>query len=499
MDERMYVINPYDRKAVIHRNLYGSFAEHLGRCIYDGIYVGEDSAIENIHGIRKDIVEALRRIRLPIIRWPGGDFSDRYHWMDGIGPKEERPRDVNYHWGAVDEPNTFGTHEFLEFCELVGCEPYIALNVASGTVKEAKDWVEYVNADGDSPMVRLRRKNGREKPWNVKFWGIGNESWVSGGNMNSQYYTNEFNKYQTFVIPYGDTVPYKVACGPSSAFCSKDWEWTETLLKLGKGVNAISIHHYTDTRESGLGRFRATEFPEEVYHAYMKDALRLDRVISENEMLMDRYDPEGTIDLCIDEWGAGHAPEEGYGIRSHYQQNSMMDALVAGIHLNLFNSHARRLTMANIAQTVNVIHSVILTREEELLLTPTYYIFDLYKDHMDNQLVYSHVEKEEAGDERSHHPDLSESASIDEDGNLVVTLCNLSLHREIPLQMKIVGGGCGEVRTQQMKAGMKEHNTFEDPKRVVPYELEAIGTDGENVHLVLPPCSVTALHITRNV
>lgn len=495
MSERIYVINPYHRIAKINKNLYGSFAEHLGRCIYDGIYVGEDSPIENIHGIRKDIVEALRRIKVPVIRWPGGDFSDRYHWMDGVGPKEKRPKDVNYHWGGIDEPNTFGTHEFLEFCDLVGCEPYIALNVASGTVREARDWVEYVNADGDSPMVRLRKSNGRDKPWGVKYWGIGNESWISGGNMNSAHYANEFNKYQTFVIPYGDTAPYKIACGPSSVWCTQDFEWTETLLRMGKNINAISIHHYTSPRKFQL-RCKAGDVDEKLYHAYMEEAFRMDKVITDNEHIMDRYDPECKIDLCVDEWGAGHAEEDGSPARSHFSQNSMMDAVIAGIHLNIFNHHARRLTMANIAQTVNVIQAVILTKGEQLLLTPTYHVFDMYKDHMGAELVYSHLDTLEAGDQESTHPDISESASVDADGNMTVTLTNQSLQGAVDICLTIVGGGYASAKAWTLEGDIAQCNTFDNPEQLVPHEA-TVSMAADGVHLSLPPCSVTTLRLYR--
>ena len=495
MNERIYVINPQHKIAKINRNLYGSFAEHLYRCIYDGIYVGEDSPIPNIHGIRKDIVEALRKIRVPIIRWPGGDFSDRYHWMDGVGPKDQRSKDINYHWDAIDEPNAFGTHEFLEFCDLVGCEPYIALNVASGTVREARDWVEYVNADLDSPMVRLRKQNGREKPWGVKYWGIGNESWISGGNMNSAHYANEYNKYQTFVIPYGDTVPYKIACGPSSVWCTQDFEWTETLLRMGKNINSISIHHYTNPRKFGK-RFRARDVDERAYHGYIEDAFRMDKVITDNENIMDRYDPEHRIELCVDEWGAGHAPEEGYPPKSHYNMHSMMDALIAGIHLNIFNRHARRVTMANIAQTVNIIQAVIMTEGEKMLLTPTYHVFDMYKDHMDADLVYSHLDTLEAGDDESCHPDVSESVSVDEQGAMTITMANLSLTETAALRTMIVDNPYTRVTGRILQGGMTECNTFEQPDLLVPQNLEELSMTPEGLRISLPPRSVVSLRLT---
>ena len=192
-------LKPDNTNIKINKEIYGHFSEHLGTCIYEGIYVGEDSDIPNIDGFRKDVVEAFKELKVPVLRWPGGCFADTYHWKDGIGPKEDRPAIVNVFWGGVTEDNSFGTHEFLNFCELIGTEPYLSINVGTGTVQEAVDWVEYVTSSNKSPMTDLRKENGREEPWDVKYWGIGNENWGCGGDMAPDYYANIFRNYSSYI------------------------------------------------------------------------------------------------------------------------------------------------------------------------------------------------------------------------------------------------------------------------------------------------------------
>ena len=376
-------LDPGRSLGVINKNIYGHFSEHLGRCVYQGLYVGEDSSIPNVRGIRCDVSEALRRIRIPVLRWPGGCFADEYHWEDGIGPKETRRRMVNTNWGGVVEDNSFGTHEFMDLCGQLGCEPYINANVGSGTVREMADWVEYLNSDGDSTVVRRRRANGRKDAWGVRYWGVGNESWGCGGQMRPEYYADEFRRYQTFCRQYGDRKLYKIACGPGG----EDYHWMEVLLeRAGRYMDAITLHHYTVTN-SFQSRGSATSFTPEEYWRCLGKAGYMETLLARYSEIMDRYDPEKRIGLIVDEWGTWHDVEPGTNPAFLYQQNCMRDALVAAITLNIFNAHPERVVMANLAQTVNVLQAVILTEGDRMVLTPTYHVFDLYVNRMGDEIL----------------------------------------------------------------------------------------------------------------
>ena len=370
-------------KGNISRYIYGQFAEHLGRCIYEGVWVGADSEIPNVNGIRQDVVEALKAIQVPVIRWPGGCFADEYHWKDGIGPTEERATIVNTHWGGVTENNHFGTHEFFELCRQVGAEAYINGNVGSGTVQEMQEWVEYMTMDGLSPMSKLRRENGQDEPWKVKFFGVGNESWGCGGNMRPEYYADLYRRYQTYVRQYTKEPLYKIACGPNI----DDYNWMDVLMKhAAPFMDGISLHHYAlasvwEDKRPALG------FPEKEWFSLIDSALKMDELITRHTTIMDKYDPDKRVGLIVDEWGSWLAVEPGTNPGFLYQQNTIRDAMIASLTLNIFHKHADRVQMANIAQMVNVLQAMILTEGAEMIKTPTYHVFDLYKNHQDATLV----------------------------------------------------------------------------------------------------------------
>ncbi len=485
-------VNTARKGAVINRNIYGHFSEHLGRCIYNGFFVGENSSIPNANGMRTDIVEALRNIRIPVLRWPGGCFADEYHWKDGIGPKETRKRMVNTNWGGVVEDNSFGTHEFMELCRQLGCEPYITGNVGSGTVQEMSEWVEYMTFDGVSPMAELRRKNGREEPWKLTYFGVGNENWGCGGNMRPEFYADQFRRYATYVRNYGDNKIYKIACGPNV----EDYEWTDKFMALaGQYCNAISLHYYTridahDWSKKGS----ATGFPEKEYWSTIVSALWMEELISNHLEIMRRHDPERHVDLVVDEWGTWFDVEPGTNPGFLYQQNSMRDAVTAAITLNIFNRHADSVTMANIAQTINVLQAMVLTDGEKMLLTPTYHVFDLYKDHQDANLLESYTETREVGDEESRVPNLHESASIDSEGRIHITVANTSLSGGEPLTVHVPGREGAKASARTLAGVMDAHNTFEQPDTVKPVPLD-VQWKGGSLCLTLPACSVTAITI----
>ena len=484
------VINAYDKQSRIDKNIYGHFSEHLGRCIYNGVYVGENSPIPNENGMRSDIVKALSDMKLPVLRWPGGCFADEYHWMDGIGPKENRKKMVNTNWGDVTEDNSFGTHEFFELCRQIGCDPYINGNVGSGSVQEMSEWVEYLNFDGVSPMTAMRAENGHPEPFGIRYFAIGNENWGCGGSMRPEYYADEFRRYATFCRNYGENKLYKIACGPNSA----DYNWTEVLMKqAGHHMNGLSLHHYTichDWDHKGS----ATAFDESEWYLTMKKTLEMDDIITGHEHIMDRYDPRRRVALIVDEWGNWFDVEPGTNPGFLYQQNTIRDAVVAGINLNIFNKHSRRVKMANIAQLVNVLQAVILTDGERMILTPTYHVFKMYACHQNATLLGSFIEKRKIGvEDKVKSDDLSESASVDENGNINVTVCNISCTESRDIDAIVVGMKPASVEGEIVTGRMDDFNTFESGNNVKAEPFDGVKLTDDGVSFTLPPCSVVKL------
>lgn len=485
-------VNPAHEKSIINRNLYGHFSEHLGRCIYNGVFVGEDSPIPNEKGMRTDVVEALRHIRVPVLRWPGGCFADEYHWKDGIGPKESRKRMVNTNWGGVTEDNSFGTHEFLEFCRQVGCEPYINGNMGSGTVQEMSEWVEYMTSDAISPMAELRRQNGREEPWKIRYFGVGNESWGCGGNMRPSYYADEFRRYQTFLRNYGENKLYKIACGPNV----DDYTWTDTVMEIaGRYMDAITLHYYTLPNDDWDHKGSALAFNREEYYRTLRKALRMEELLQKHIQIMDRRDPEKRVGLIVDEWGAWYDVEPGTNPGFLYQQNTMRDALVAAATLNIFNEHSDRVVMANIAQLVNVLQSVILTEGDKMVKTPTYHVFDLYKEHQDATLVYSQIETASTGTETEQVPQISVSVSMDEQGVLHATLANLSDEEADLAELVFVNFVPTSVEGEVLCGKPADHNDFTAPDAVHLEPLTDVRVENGRVLARMPACSVARLTI----
>ena len=480
----------------ISRNIYGHFAEHLGRCVYGGIFVGEGSPIPNVRGMRADVVEALRGIRVPVLRWPGGCFADEYHWMDGIGPQAGRKKMINTHWGGVVEDNSFGTHEFMELCEQIGCEPFISGNVGSGTAREMSEWVEYMTFGGVSPMADLRRRNGREEPWKVPYFGVGNETWGCGGNMCAEYYASLYRHYQTYVREYGGNKIAKIACGPNI----DDYHWTETMMSRchsrvphTNGANyrmdGLSLHYYTSPG-GPEGRGSAESFDTEKYFHTLSDALRMDELISCHSRIMDAYDPEKRVGLVVDEWGTWFDVAEGTDPGFLYRQNTMRDAIVAGLTLNTFNAHCGRVRMANLAQVVNVLQAVILTQGDLMVKTPTYHVFDLFKGHQGAMLLSSKVEERHIGEGGHTVPDLHVSASLGGNGTILATLVNLSPDEAQDICCRIGGAPVKSASARVLAGKMDARNDFGTPNRVAPRPVGEIAVNGDTIGFECPPCSV---------
>jgi alpha-N-arabinofuranosidase len=487
------IIDADQGKERISRHIYGHFSEHLGHCIYGGIWVGEDSEIPNTRGIRNDVVAALKNLNIPNLRWPGGCFADEYHWMDGIGPREKRPKMINTHWGGVTEDNSFGTHEFLDFCEQIGAEPYICGNVGSGSVEEMSKWVEYLNFDGISPMAEMRRINGRDQAWGVKFWAVGNESWGCGGNMTPEFYADQYRRFATFCRNYGENRLLKVAGGASES----DYNWTEVVMQKVNpwSMWGLSLHHYTTTTWRGP-KGSATQFGEDEYFVTLEKCLGIPDVLDRHITIMDKYDPEKRVALVVDEWGTWYDVEPGTNPGFLYQQNTIRDALVAGIHLNEFNKRCDRIRMANLAQTINVLQAVILTQDEKMVLTPTYHVFEMYKVHQDATLLPVSLTCADYVHNSKKLPALNVSASRDQSGKVHVSICNLDPDHEARLECDCRGMQVDHISGRVLTAPeITTHNTFEMPDQIKPEIFKDVKLKKNLITATLPARSVVVLEI----
>lgn len=474
---------------VVSRHLYGHFAEHLGRCVYEGLWVGEDSPIPNTRGIRNDVVAALKALRIPNLRWPGGCFADTYHWRDGVGPRARRPEMVNIHWGGTTENNHFGTHEFLDLCAQLGCEPYICGNVGSGTVREMAEWLEYLTHKGPSPMAALRQANGRAEPWPLAFWAVGNENWGCGGEMTAEYYANEFRRFQVYCRHFGGKKLYKVACGFHDA-------WNEVLMReAARFMDGLSIHYYTFPGDWGR-KGRATGFSDDEWYVTLHKALGVDEFLAKTAAIMDRHDPSGRVGMVLDEWGAWYDATPGTNPGFLEQQNSLRDALLAAASFHVFHKHVPRLHMANIAQTVNVLQAMVLTDGPRMLLTPTYHVFEMFQVHQDGTRLPVALDAPVIGPTHGEVPLVTAAATRDGRGRIHLTLCNLSLDREAALTVELKGAAPRAVSGRILTHDRQDaHNTFEHPNEIAPRPFAGARLDGSALVLALPPRSIVALEI----
>ncbi len=495
------VVDATAAQDTISKYVYGQFAEHLGRCIYGGIWVGENSPIPNTRGIRNDVVAALKKIKVPAIRWPGGCFADEYHWMDGIGPRADRPKMVNTTWGGVTEDNSFGTHEFMDLCEQLGCEPVICGNIGSGTVEEMSDWVQYLTSDGDNPMSRLRRKNGREKPWQVRYWCVGNETWGCGGIMSAEHYAEELARYSHFLKNFGGNTLYKI----SSGGLPEDYHWTETILKKWKNtdgwlqgyLSGYSLHFYTVNDWSKKGS--ATDFTEKEWFATLKKTLQMDELIANHSAILDKYDPQKRIGLIVDEWGTWYDVEPGTNPSFLYQQNSLRDALVAAVNLNIFQKHCDRVKMANIAQMVNVLQAMILTKGNEMVLTPTYHVFTMYSVHQDAAMLPTNLKCESYANGTDSIPALSVSASKDKEGRIHISLANLHPTKAQTVRCQLKGTTSSKVSGEIITAEtMNAYNDFGKPEAVRIRPFTDVQLRSGILTVALPAKSVVTLKVDQN-
>jgi alpha-L-arabinofuranosidase len=485
------VINADWGKDTISRHIYGHFAEHLGRCIYDGFYVGDNNTqIPNVKGMRSDIVGALRKMKIPNLRWPGGCFADTYHWKDGIGDKSKRPTMVNAWWGGVTEDNSFGTHEFMELCEQLSCEPFINGNLGSGSPQEMRQWVEYLNHPGGSPMAKLRAENGRKEAWKVRFWGVGNENWGCGGNMKADYYANLYRQFTTYLGNWNGSKLFRL---PSTAN-SANYAWNETLMKEVplNMMDGVGFHHYSVIDWGKKGH--ATDFSEEQYFTIMQRALFIEELIQQHGAIMDKYDPKKRIAMVVDEWGGWYDVEKGTNPGFLYQQNTMRDAMIAGATLNIFNNHADRIRLANIAQTVNVLQAVVLTEGAKMILTPTYHVFEMFNVHHDAVMLPLSIRSKnyEFGKEKLQA--VWASASRDKAGLTHISLVNIDAKASQDLTIDLRGATYNSVTGRVLKSEkVQDHNTFDNPNKIQPVAFDGAKLKNGILSVSLPPCSVVVL------
>ena len=498
-----FVVDASKAGPKIDRNIFGQFAEHLGHGIYEGLWVGPESPIPNTRGIRNDVVAALKALKVPNVRWPGGCFADEYHWKNGIGPAKSRAVTLNPNWGGVIEPNTFGTHEFMDFLGQIGAEAFLSVNVGSGTPREAADWLEYLTTAQPTTLAKERAANGRSAPYKIAYLGIGNENWDCGGNMTPEYYLSQLRIYSRFVRNFnpaqqGDQRMLKVAVGPGGD--GPRWtEWTEVIMKAWQGrqwswdMDGLSLHNYTVVRWPPA--FKSVGFGEAEYAQILKSTLDMDRLIVTHSAIMDKYDPKKAIALVVDEWGAWYAPLPGSTEGFLVQQNSLRDAVLASLNLNIFARHAERVRMANIAQMINVLQAMVITDKDKMLLTPTYHVFRMYVPFQDATFVPIAFDRGSYTHGDITLPRVDAIAGKDAAGTLWVAITNLDPAR--PIEVSVTLGGitgrtvAGETLTA---TAVDSVNTFEAPNTVAPKPVSA-KVQGDRLSVTLEPKSVTVLSV----
>ena len=477
MKHNLKITEP-DVRITIPAEQYGHFAEHLGRCIYGGIWD------EQAGCYRENVVNALKKLHIPVLRWPGGCFADTYHWRDGIGAPDKRPQNINTVWGYVPETNRFGTHEFFDLCEILGCKPYLAVNMGSGTVQEMADWIHYITSDFDTSITQERRNNGRKSAWKLPYLGIGNEAWGGGGNMTADFYADQYRRWHGFAKSYDLSAPtMKIACGPNGA----DYDWTECIMQRvdNSMLNGLALHFYTVPSGIWEEKGDATDFSEDEYFGVIRGAEQMEEIISKHCAIMDEYDPELKVALVVDEWGTWYDPREGENPAFLYQQNTMRDAMLAALTLHVFHRHCDRVKLANLAQAVNVLQALILTDGDQMLLTPTYHVFDMMQEHQDAVLY----------DIKGICGDVSVIAS-EKNGNMLISLCNPTLAPQtVSLNLPDFSRYSAQILHHE---DYHAHNTFDAPENVIPNDFtDKITQNDSELTLTLPPVSLVTIHAAK--
>jgi len=489
--------------AKIDRNIFGQFAEHLGNGVYEGIWVGPDSKIPNTRGIRNDVVAALKAIKVPNVRWPGGCFADEYHWRKGIGP--QRTVSLNPSWGGVIEPNTFGTHEFMDFIEQIGAEAYLSVNVGSGTPQEAAEWLEYLTTAQPTTLAKERTANGHPAPYKIGYLGIGNECWDCGGNMTADFYLSQLKIYSRFVRNFNPEQKdkqqmLKIAVGPGGG--ETRWtDWTETIMKAYErrqwswDIDGLSLHNYTVVKWPPA--YASVGFGEKEYIQILKSTLDMEELVRKHSAIMDKYDPQKKVALVVDEWGGWYAPLPGSNPDFLVQQNSVRDAILAALNLNIFARHAERVRMANIAQMINVLQAMIMTDKEKMVLTPTYHVFKMYVPFQDAVFVPVTFDAGAYIHNNISLPRLDAIAAKDKSGKLWLGITNIDPNQPVEIQVNLAGSTVKSAAGETLTAPKVDSvNTFESPKTAVPKPVSPM-VQGGKLTLKLEPKSVTVISVEQ--
>ena len=487
------VVNADQPGPVIHRNIYGQFAEHLGTGIYEGMWVGPDSKIPNVRGWRKDVIGALKDLKVPLVRWPGGCFADEYHWREGIGPRAKRPIKVNSNWGGVPENNAVGTHEFFDLVEQLGAEAYVNGNMGTGSPQEMAEWLEYMTAEGNSSLAQARRKNGRDKPFRVHYFALGNETWGCGGNMRPEYYADMYKHWATFLKTPENNRPKFIASGGND----QDTTWEDVLSKSVKyNFDAIAHHAYTFPSGKWEGKGSAVGFPEGEWISMLSQVSKIDNTLAKTTVVLDKNDPKKKLEIYFDEWGSWYDPEPGSNPGFLVQRNTLRDALLAALHFNVFHAHADRVKMSNVAQMVNVLQAMIQTSKDKLVLTPTYHAFALYTPFQDATSLPATIENNpvyKVG--ATEMPGLSATAARGKDGKLYIGLVNSNATQSAELTLQVGASAPKAVKGKLLTAGaMDAQNELGKSAQVVPVAYEAQAADGK-LTLKLPAKSIVVVAV----
>jgi alpha-N-arabinofuranosidase len=475
----------------ISRYIYGQFSEHLGRGIYDGVWVGTDSKIPNVRGIRTDVVTALKDLHVPVIRWPGGCFADEYHWRDGIGPRDQRPQRKNNWWAGSPETNAFGTHEFMDFVGQVGADPYLSINVGSSNPTEMREWIEYMTSADQDTLANERRKNGRDAPWKTPFIGFGNEAWGCGGNMTPEYYSNELRKFTGFYHKDANNPTVRIASGANAG----DTNWTDVVMKnAGKNIDALSLHYYTLPTGNWSKKGPATGFNTQDWADTFANTLKMDKLITDHSAVMDKYDPQKRVGLFVDEWGTWYDVEPGTIPGHLYQNNTLRDGVLAAVNFNIFHHHADRVRLTAIAQTINVLQAMILTKDDKIALTPTYYAFKMYVPFQDSTSLPLDVTPPTftVGDKTL--PVFNASAAKGKDGRTYIGLANMDPDDDVTLTVDLGTLKAKAVSGQVLTAPkMDAYNDIGKTAAVAPVSFKGAKLSGGKLTVTLPAKSVVVL------
>jgi len=476
----------------VSRQIFGQFAEHLGHGIYGGIWVGPKSPIPNVQGYRKDVVDALKELSVPFVRWPGGCFADTYRWRGAIGPQAKRSVLVNSNWGGVTEDNSFGTHEYFRFLDLIGAESYVSANVGSVPAAEVSEWVEYMTSPTGSTLAKERAANGHPAPFKLTYLGLGNELWGCGGNMRAEYAADVTRRYAAFIHP-GNGRVFKIASGANSA----DYNWTEVMMRdAGHEIDGLTLHYYTVPTGNWAHKGAATGFGEDEWASTLARGLQMEEMVTKHSAVMDKYDPAKRVSLVVDEWGSWYDPAPGSNPGFLIQQNSLRDALLAAETLNVFVKHADRVKMAAIAQMVNVLQAMILTDGAKMVKTPTYYVFQLYKPFQDATQLPIDIKSSWYNKDQWAIPAVSAAAARGKDGKVHIALANMDPNQPATVSTKLAGLSASGVAGRIITApAMDAINSFDKPDAVVPQTFTGASVKGDTLDVTLPPKSVVVLEL----